>query len=118
VSEAYTVQNPFYGFSRFSVAPYLSRWYPRFNRYSGTFGYDGSYYSPYVTRYQQVALPTVDMVQRALPEGVLEAGGSAMGFVYFESLHRDAKMLTLAVEIVDAASGTAVGTARIPFTAN
>jgi hypothetical protein len=38
--------------------------------------------------------------------------------VYFESLHRDAKMLTLAVDIVDATSGTVVGTARIPFAAN
>ena len=117
LNEAYTVRNPIYGFNRFAVAPYLSRWYPRFNRYGGAFGYDPSYYSPYVTRYREIKLPTVDMVQRALPEGVLEPGGSAMGFVYFEEFHRDAKTLTLAADIVDATSGSVIGTAQIPFVA-
>jgi hypothetical protein len=58
------------------------------------------------------------MVQRALPEGVLEAGGRASGFVYFEPLDRDARTLTLAVQIVDAASGAVLGTAQIPFVAH
>jgi hypothetical protein len=117
VTQSFEVQNPFYGFNRFTVAPYLSRWYPRFGRYAGTFGYDASYYSPYMTAYQRVRLPTADMVQRALPEGVLEAGGRAGGFVYFEALHRDAQTLTLSVDVVDAATNAPVGTARIPFIA-
>lgn len=118
LSEAYTVENPVYGFNRFSIAPYLSRWYPRLSRYNGAFAYDPAYYTPYATRYRSVNLPTVDMVQRALPEGVLEAGGRASGFVYFEPLDRDARTLTLAVQIVDASSGTVLGTARIPFVAH
>jgi hypothetical protein len=63
--------NPLYGFDRFAIAPYLSRWYPRFTPYGGTFAYDPAYYTPYVDAYQDIRLPTVDMVQRALPEGVL-----------------------------------------------
>jgi hypothetical protein len=115
ITQAYEVQNPFYGFNRFTVAPYLSRWYPRLLRYRGAFAYDPSYYSPYVTDYERVRLPTADMVQRALPEGVIDAGGRAEGFVYFEALHKDARSLTLSVEIVDATTNTSLGTATIPF---
>jgi len=115
VAQQYQIQNPYYGFNRFMLAPYLVRWYPRFARYNGAFAYDPTYYSPYYTEYARVRLPTADMVQRALPEGVLEAGGRAEGFVYFQPLHKDAKSLTLSVDIVDANTGTNVGTARIPF---
>lgn len=118
LTESYTVMNPYYGFDRFAIAPYLSRWYPRFSRYAGAFVYDPAYYSPYITRYRDVRLPTADMVQRALPEGVLSPGGTAAGFVYFEPLHRDAKTLTLSVDMVDAVTGNVLGTARIPFTAS
>jgi hypothetical protein len=118
VSEAFTVRNPYYGFNRFSVAPYLSRWYPRFSRWNGAFAYDPAYYRPYVTRYAEVSLPTAEMVQRALPEGVMSSGGSAEGFVYFEAFHRGTKTLTLNVDIVDAMSGSVIGTAKIPFLAD
>jgi len=118
LSEAFTVQNPYYGFNRFAVAPYLSRWYPRFSRYDGAFAYDPAYYRPYYTRYLTVALPTPEMVHRALPEGVISSGGRAAGFVYFEAFHRGAKSLTLDVDIVDAVSGAVLGTAQIPFMAS
>jgi len=118
VSEAFTVENPYYGFNRFAVAPYLSRWYPRFARYDGAFAYDPAYYRPYYTRYLNVALPTADMVRRALPEGVISPGGHAEGFVYFEAFRRGARMLTLDVDVVDAVSGAVLGTAQIPFSAS
>src|SRR5262249_4180132 len=113
--ESYTVTNPYYGFNRFAIAPYLSRWYPRFNRYDGAFAYDPAYYTPYVTQYRNIQLPTADMVQRALPEGVLSPGGKAGGFVYFQALHPDARSLTLSVEMVDAVTGETLATTRIPF---
>jgi hypothetical protein len=118
VTERYTVMNPYYGFNGFAVAPYLSRWYPRFTRYSGVFAYDPAYYTPYITQYRNIELPTADMVQRALPEGVLSPGGSAAGFVYFQALHSDARTLTLSVEMVDAVDGRSLGTATIPFVTN
>jgi hypothetical protein len=117
VTEAQRIDNPFYGFDRFTVAPYLTRWYPRLRRYEGAFAYDAAYYSPYLTQYQRVKLPTIDMVQRALPEGVLGPGGHVTGFVYFEPLHRDARTVTVNVEMLDANSNAVVGTARIPFVA-
>jgi hypothetical protein len=117
VTQAYTIENPFYGFRGFAIAPYLSRWYPRMLRYRGAFAYDPAYYSPYITRYAQVQLPTVDMVQRALPEGVLSPNGHAEGFVYFEALRPDAGTVTLAVNLLDASNGSLIGTAEIPFVA-
>ena len=115
VREEYTVRNPYYGFNRFAVAPYLSRWYPRFSSYDGAFAYDAGYYRPYVTEYARVTLPTADMVQRALPEGVISPSGHAEGFVYFEAFKRGSRTLMLNVDIVDAVSGTTLGTAHIPF---
>lgn len=115
LTQAYTIENPFYGFRGYAVAPYLARWYPRMLRYEGPFAYDPAYYSPYLTRYAQVQLPTADMIQRALPEGVLSPQGRAEGFVYFEALHRDARTLTLAMNLVDAETGAVLGTAEIPF---
>jgi len=118
VAETYTVRNPYYGFNRFEVAPYLSRWYPRFSRYDGAFAYDPAYYRPYYDRYAAIQLPTADMVQRALPEGVISPSGRAEGFVYFEAFKRGAKMLTLNVDVVDAVTGAVLGTAQIPFMAS
>jgi hypothetical protein len=38
--------------------------------------------------------------------------------VYFEAFKRGAKTLTLNVDIVDAMSGSVIGTAKIPFLAS
>ena len=78
-------------------------------------GYDAGYYSPYYTAYVKVELPTMDMVQRALPEGVLSPDGTANGFVYFESFDRDAQILTLTIDLVDAETNCPLGQAKIPF---
>jgi len=58
------------------------------------------------------------MIQRALPEGVIEPGGHAMGFIYFQQLDRDAGTLTLTFDVVDGRSGASPGTIRIPFVAH
>lgn len=102
VTETHRGRNPAYGLNRFAVAPYLAHYYPGSLRYSGAFAYDPSYYSPYVTAYHEHKLPTAEMVERALPEGVLSPGGVAIGFVYFQPLHRDVTSLQLALQLVDA----------------
>jgi hypothetical protein len=40
-----------------------------------------------------------------------------MGFIYFETLDRDAGTVTLTMNFVDARSGESIGTASIPFVA-
>ena len=87
------------------VGRYLGpAWYPGF--------YDPYFYAPYVRR--TVALPTSDMVQKALPEAVIERGGRASGFVYFERVH-DVDRITLRTELVNARTGQRFGPVTIPF---
>ena len=117
VSVPVTVQQPYY-FGRYTYAPYAYRFSPTYVRYNGGFAYDPQYYQPYVTIYTDIALPTPEMLQRALPEGAIQPGGTAGGFVYFKRFRRGEQVLTLRVNIVDETSGEIVGTAKIPFVTN
>jgi hypothetical protein len=115
IQETYTIRNPYYPYSGFAIAPYLVRWYPRFRAYNGAFAFDPSYYDPYMTRFRQVRLPTAEMVQRALPEGVLEPGGRVTGFVYFERLPKGVGPVRFTADLVDAQTIASLGTISIPF---
>ncbi len=68
--------------------------------------------------YVWVRLPTNDMIQRALPEGVVEPGGKISGFLYFEEVARSTREVTFTAVLVDAASDATFGTVRIPFLAS
>jgi hypothetical protein len=122
VSVPVTVQQPYYFTSNYTYAPYAYRFSPTYLRsgggYAGGFAYDPQYYQPYVTVYTDVALPTPEMLQRALNEGPIEPGAAAGGFVYFKKIRRGEQILTLHVDIIDQASGNVVGTANIPFVAH
>jgi len=61
-------------------------------------------------------LPSADMLDLALPEGVLAPGGTARGFVYFEPAKRGTGPVTLRWPVVDAQSGETVGVIAIPLT--
>lgn len=100
----------------FSVAPYLSPWYPGWNVYGGPFPFNSGYYGGYYGFYSsfgQVRLPTSDMLQRALPEGVLAPGGRISGFVYFERVI-DVVRVAFVAHLVEV-GGQAFGTVQIPF---
>ncbi len=120
VSVPVTVQQPYYFTGNYSYAPYRYRFSPTYARYgyAGGFAYDPQFYQPYLTVYTDVALPTPEMLQRALNEGAIEPGGAAGGFVYFKKIRRGEQILTLHVDIIDQASGNVVGTAKIPFVAH
>lgn len=60
-------------------------------------------------------LPTVDMVQRALPGGVIHPGGHIEGFVYFQRLPDDTKAARFIFRLVDSEDGEALGKVEIPF---
>ncbi|HEV8446889.1 MAG TPA: hypothetical protein VGQ44_08710 [Gemmatimonadaceae bacterium] len=122
VSVPVTVQQPYY-FGGYTYAPYVGRFSPTYMRYNyingtGGFAYDPQYYQPYVTVYTDIALPTPEMLQRALPEGAIESGGAAGGFVYFKKIGRGEQVLTLHVAIIDQASNDVLGIATIPFVAH
>jgi hypothetical protein len=78
--------------------------------------YDPFFYDDYYYPIQvRVPLPTGDMVAMALPETVVEPGGRAEGFLYFERGWRDAAAVNFTARLVDAGSGAPVATIAIPF---
>jgi hypothetical protein len=63
-----------------------------------------------------VPLPTEDMVRSVLPEGVLEPGGRASGFVYFPDVPARAKgIFTLHARFSGADGGMSLASVQIPL---
>ena len=69
-------------FDKFQVAPYLADFYPWLPVWNGPLPYGPSISSVG----WRAGLPTDSMLERALPEGVLENGGSVSGFLYFQKV--------------------------------
>lgn len=70
------------------VSPFYS-FYPHLAVAPGIYPFDPLYYDAYWPYwYRWVDLPTGDMVQKALPEGVLQPGGRTTGFLYFEDVDK------------------------------
>ncbi len=69
-------------FDRFHVAAYLAPFYPWLPVWNGPLPYGPSLHSVA----WRAGLPTASMLDRALPEGVLENGGNASGFLYFQKV--------------------------------
>jgi hypothetical protein len=110
---------PYYPYAGFGGAPYLRVYYPRLDIYDGPFAFSDRYYganAPIWSRYRSGELPTQDMLQRALPEGVVEPGGRVGGFLYFQRLEGPGPF-TLSVDLVDAKTGERFGAITIPFVA-
>ncbi|MGH7505074.1 MAG: hypothetical protein ACRELX_05470 [Longimicrobiales bacterium] len=109
------VRVPAYPFSGFYVAPYLSPYYPGLDPFVEPWVYDATYYGPWITFWRERELPTGEMIEMALPEGVLEPGGVVKGFMYFEDVSDDAQRVTLNFDLVSP-DGTPFGELTIPFT--
>lgn len=99
---------------RFWVAPHLRWYYPWAPVFDGPFFHDTWYYSRYRPVFHRIALPTGDMVQKALPEGVVDPGGRVSGFLYHEDV-RGVDGADFVARLVDAGTGEPLGTVRIPF---
>jgi hypothetical protein len=109
------VTAPGFAGAGFGVAPIYSPLYPGWPAMRGTFAYDPLYYQAYGDYWRQIELPTPAMLQRALPEGRIEAGGSVEGFLYFEKVSPEAKHVELRMDIHNAERGRGMGTLEIPF---
>jgi len=116
-----TVGGYAYASSGFYIVPRLHPFYPRFSVWAGGFSYYPYYFETYypVYRTYRIALPTTDMLARALPEGTLEPGGKITGFVYFRHIDKRtakrANSLNLVFELVDADDQREFGYVDIPF---
>ena len=101
--EVRALRSPYaYPVNGFWVAPYLSPYYPFFPRFVGPFAYDPFFYDTYYPAIRRAPLPTGDMVQKVLPEGVLDPGGRITGFLYFETGDFDPDRGTFVADLIDA----------------
>jgi hypothetical protein len=102
----------------FYLAPHLGPYYSGFGLYGRPFGHYPSYYTSYYPVYGRYELPTRDMLVRALPEGVLEAGGRITGFLYFanlKALDPQPDRVRLRYVLVGADARERFGAIEIPF---
>ncbi len=101
--------------SGFRFAPYYRDLFGDDTDYwTGGFAFDPYYYDRYGA--WPPALPTSSMVERALPEGVVEAGGWVAGFLYFDAVEVEARAVTLRVHVDLPQREERVATIDIAFT--
>lgn len=63
----------------------------------------------------ELALPTQEMLDVALLEGVLEPGGIVRGFLYFDKVDEDLSRVSLTAKLADAQSGETIVDVTMPF---
>lgn len=96
----------------FYIAPPYVGWYPGIVVWPHAWYWDVRYPTLYAT--WPAPLPTHEMLEYALPEGVLQPGGTVSGFLYFQRVDREASV-TLEVNLLDAETSQPLGVARLPF---
>lgn len=98
----------------FYLADYLQPIYgPAFPLWPDTIAYEPHYYR--VT--WRPRLPSLDMLKRALPEGVLDSGGEVAGFVYFPGQPQPQARVLFRVELQAPRTGQDLAIVEIPFRA-
>lgn len=106
---------PTFGYDNFFVSPAYSYAYTGMPVWRDDLGFDPFYYDTYYPVYQDLGVSTPELRSRALPEGVVGAGGEVEGFIYFEHVGADMPRVEFRGELVNADTGRAVGTVTIPF---
>ena len=110
-----TIPDPRFHHHGFYVAPYYRKVYPSVHSYARPFAHDPHYHAHYYSYWRTVDLPTTRMRELALPEGVVEPGGSVSGWMYFERVDPDDRSATFRMDLVDAESAREIGMITIPF---
>jgi len=117
IDKTIPVQRPAYGYNGFAVAPYLGAYYPGWPAYEAFPGFDYDYFNEYYGEFRNLRLPTPGMLAAALPEGVLQPGGSITGYLYFQHMP-DTHAPVLLQERLESPRGNVFGQVTIPFEEN
>ena len=115
------IYSPDFMFYRFFIAPYYSRIYPELpiwprpgnDRNYDPF-YDPLYYNNYYPYWLTIPLPTPFMLSQAIPEGVVQSGGTVSGYFYFQRVNPNVKQVTFQADLQDLKHNI-FGTVSIPF---
>lgn len=92
--------------------PYAA-FYPGFPLWTGPFDSDLAWYD--ATYQWQPSLPTPDMLQKALPEGVLQHGGHVSGYLYFNRVQGKGRVAFHA-RFLESGTGRTLAEVDIPLT--
>ncbi len=100
----------------YAVAPYYRSPY-KFPVYESVYYYDPLYYRTYHVywRTRSEELPTTEMLQRAIPEGVVRPGGRISGFLYFDAVDPGNEKVTFRGTLTSPDTGKNLGTVTIPL---
>lgn len=109
----YTVV-PRFGHRGFYVVPWYGPYYPGLRPWRTPWPYSRTYYDTYYPRWT-VKLPTADMIERAIPEGVIEPGGSVTGFLYFPALEKDLERIAFKAHFSTPSEREPVADLTVPF---
>lgn len=104
---------PAYPADQFFLYPPYAGFYPGMPLWAGPWDYDPLFYDEMYGTWRP-SLPTRDMLQQALPEGVLQPGGHAAGFLYFHHLNEPGPT-TFFAQLVQADTRQLIGVARVPM---
>lgn len=109
------IRQPRFASNAFFVAPYYTPYYGDYlHVWLGSF-HNGSASNEANYRRWAASLPTRDMIDMAIPEGVLKQNGRLSGFLYFEKIARGAREVSLVATLIDAATGQRFGEIRLRF---
>ncbi len=107
---------PRFAYRGFLVAPWHLRYYSGLSPWGYPWAIDLSYYDIDYPRWT-VNLPTDDMIAQAIPEGVIEPGGTLSGFLYFPELVDDLERVTFKANLSTARQDQLLAALRVPFEA-
>ena len=100
---------------RFYIYPMYTRVYNNIPITDYKYFEDPSYYSQYYSEWNETGMPTAGMRNLALPEGILDNGGSISGFVYFQKVDADVESVELSMDIINAENNEVLGNIQLPF---
>ena len=97
------------------TAPTDAAVYPNVREWAGWFPRDAQQELTAARAWPDARMPTPEMRSLALPDGVLQPGGSSEGFVYVVRPAAQEPGARLRFDLVDAESGKVFGTATVPL---
>jgi len=116
------IDMPRFVYRGFFVAPYYAPMYPGIPPFRRRYNFfDPMYYDFYYADLARSIRPTMEMLSLALPEGVIDVGGSVTGFLYFQRVRPGVETVNLrgtlaSIGTSDAQSGGAIfGEVSIPL---
>lgn len=107
---------PRFAHSGFFLTPWYGPHYSGMPIWARPWAFNPYYYRAVYPEWW-VTLPTQDMLEQAIPEGVIDAGGMVSGFLYFPILAAEVDRVTFTARLVQGSNGDELAVLQVPFLA-